>query len=167
MSRIGLPDVLVEQVDGALREPAHRLVGVAGQREQIPEREAELQEPERRPDQLDVAGRVAGLAVHLVPDPDALPFDGLDQGRRHAARGGERVEREQLALRGLAALGRHGRRQPRVREAELAVEDPADRGEREPLALERRIRRIRSTCSSRYQATRPSLSGCGSRPRAW
>ena len=30
-----------------------------------------------------------------------------------------------------------------------------------------RIRRIRSACSSPYQATRPSRSGCGNSPRDW
>ena len=126
-----------------------------------PEREAELQEPERRPDQLDVAGRVAGLAVHLVPI--RMPSRSTAWIRTPARRSRRRTRRARAARPPRPRRARPPPPRARVGEAELAVEDPTDRGE--PLALERRIRRIRSACSSRYQATRPSLSGCGRRPR--
>ena len=67
-----LAHVIVEQLDRALGDAAHRRVGVAREREQVAERQAELQHAQGDPDDLDVAGRVPHLAVDLAAQPDAL-----------------------------------------------------------------------------------------------
>ena len=134
-----LADVFIEQLDGTLGEPAHRLIGIAGQRQQVGERQTELQEAQRRPDEVDVGGGVALLAVDGSAQPDALALHGLDQRGRHAAAGRERVQIQEFG-RGFAALGPSGGdggREVRIGHAQLAADHAPDRRQRQPFALER------------------------------
>ncbi len=80
--------------------------------------------------------RVPLLAVHGATQPDALAFDRLDQRGRHAAPIGELLERQELVAIA-SARGGHRGRQVRVGRSQLALHHPADRGERQPLALQR------------------------------
>ena len=132
-----LADVLVEQLDRAFGKTVHRRVGVASQRKQVPERQSELQQPERRAYELDVRRRVALHAVDGTPQPDALTLHGLDQGGGHAAAVGELLERQELIVAVRATSGRDGGGQIGVGGPELAAHDAADRREREAFPLQR------------------------------
>ena len=112
-----LADVLVEQLDGTLGEPAHRRVGIARQRQQVAERQTELQQAQRRPHQVDVGGGVALLTVDGSAQPDALALHRLDQRCRHAAARRERVQivRSSVAVRRSRSERRRRRRPGRHR----------------------------------------------------
>ena len=133
-----LAHVLVEELDRAVGEPAHRGIGIAREPQQFRQREPELEQAERGPHELDIAGRVACLPLEDATEPDPLPLHGLDQGGWDAAPGGERIEVEQLGLvPRLSPRRGHGGGQIGVRGAQLAGHDTPDRRQREALGLQR------------------------------
>ena len=166
----GLAHVLVEQVDGALGEPAHarrrrRARAPAGRRAEARTRAAAAPcgRARCRPPCSGARRRPR------VPEPDALALHRLDQRRRHAARLRERLEAER------ARRTRRPRREPRLprrrgprRRARARPHHPADRRERQPLALQRpdlagSARRARGRTRPRALRVRAA----GSSPRDW
>jgi hypothetical protein len=122
---------------GGPRGPAARAVGIAREPEEITERQPELEETERRPNELGVRRRVPHLAVDLPADPDPFALHRLDQRRGDATHRREVLEvQRSVVLAGLPASLGDGGRQVGVRVAELPPNDPADRRERESLPLE-------------------------------
>ena len=111
-----------------------RVVVTASEREQIGEREAGLEQAQPGAQDVGVGRGVAGAAVALLRDDEALACDRVEQRRRDADAGRELVEGQQLGVARLRAG--HRRRERDVGGVELTGEQPADHREREALALE-------------------------------
>ena len=151
--------VLVEQVDGALRESAERAVGIAAQPEEVAERQPELEETERRSGRkLGVRRRVPHLPIdhgRPIRIRRAPPPGSADAGTPLVAAKSSRSSDRWSSPTSPELRRRRPQRVERPRHASSPRTDPPDRLERQTLPLEMRgFRRIRSAWISSYRATR-------------
>src|SRR5207245_2593462 len=136
----GGPDVGVEQLDSPLGGGPRRPVVVPGEREELVEGQARLQERDAGRGGPHVCRGVAGPVPLGGGDEQALALDDLDERLRYAGRLGELIEREErLGPVGLLVSGKgagKGAGQCLVGGVELAGEQPSDGRQREALLLE-------------------------------
>jgi hypothetical protein len=112
-------------------------VGIAREPEEVAERQPELEETERCPDELGVRRRVPHLPIDGPADPDPFALHRLDQRCRDATRRREVLEvQRSLILADLAASFGDSGRKVGIRVGELPSDDPPDRLERQTLPLE-------------------------------
>ena len=104
------------------------------ERKEVGEREAGFEQPQSRAQHVGVGRGVAGRAVALLRDDQALTRHRVEQRCRDAHAHRELVEGEQLGVAGLRAGDRGGERD--VGGVELTGEEPADHRQREALPLE-------------------------------
>lgn len=134
------PHVLVEQSHRVLSDRVRRRVVAPGQREQLAQGEARLEQREPAPHEVDVARGEALLAVDGARHEDPGLDDRTEQGRGDPGSGGDVVERQGHALAtgtvGARGGGGHGGGHRGVGGVELTVEEPADDREREAPLLE-------------------------------
>jgi hypothetical protein len=124
-----------EQIDGALGHGAHGLVVLAGQRQQLRQRQAGLQQGRARLDGGEVAGVVGGGLVG-AGHQQALALQGLQQGVGHAGALGQLLTGQRLGLLARAGVGGQRAGQRLLGDVELAVEGAADQLQTKALLLE-------------------------------
>ena len=141
VSRIGLRTCSSNRSTARTARPRIASSASRASAEQVSERQTELEQPERRADHLDVAGRVPRLTVD-ASCPIRIPSRSTawisEAGTPLAD--GERVEGHELASSAAPRRARPRRpRRDRRRRARARRHHPADRGEREPLPCRARI----------------------------
>jgi hypothetical protein len=151
----------VVQVDGPHGEHPERAVRIAGERQQLPDRKAELEQtqrrrtrPRRRRRNGEPRRRRCGR-----PDPSRSTAWINDAGTPGA---GELVEGERRDVRAgaVAARNRHGCRQVCVACRHLAAQDPGIRRGVRPLPCNSRIAGS-SACASSYRRASPRARAAG------